>query len=436
MFRRLIVLASTALLTGTLAGCGNTDSWVEARAAPGWSAQYADAANSSYAGVDGADALRLQWTRSVKGDLAAQVALGSTGATNYLAANAQTPAGCSLMVWEADNNARQRWCTRLWQGGGLSSPLFDGFDNLYIGQPGAMLSFPPTQWIRWRQPVIGMPTTPRILTPGRLLVVTHLGQVLVFDAHRGTVLGNPLDLVAGVDPTDSQRGLADCRLSRPRCPVASAPAFAAAADIVVVNLWQPDAQTPVLVGLRYNPDQRPVLSEAWTSDAVKAGAIASPVASADGSTVYVNGRDNRLWAINAADGTPKWSTPLKFLPQTPPSVSPDGLVIAGGGPGASLVAIRDRGDHADVLWTRDDVEPLTTSSRAGAHVAYAVVRDGPDDQDGQALLVFDPADGRTRNSYPLPEATGWPVGVSVGHDRHVVAATSSGQVYGFTPETG
>ena len=70
------------------------------------------------------------------------------------------------MVWETDNNARQRWCTRLVQGGGASSPLLDGFDNLYIGQPGAMMSFPPTQWIRWRQPVIGMPTTPRILAPG------------------------------------------------------------------------------------------------------------------------------------------------------------------------------------------------------------------------------------------------------------------------------
>ena len=115
MFRRLIVLASTALITGALAGCGNTDSWVEAHAASGWPAQYGDAANSSYAGVAGADALNLEWSRSVKGELAAAVALGSG---HYLAVNAQTPAGCSLMVWETDNNARQRWCTRLWQGGG------------------------------------------------------------------------------------------------------------------------------------------------------------------------------------------------------------------------------------------------------------------------------------------------------------------------------
>ena len=427
MFQRLIVLAFTALITGVLAGCGNTDSWVEAHAASGWPAQYGDAANSSYADVVGADALNLEWTRSVKGDLAAAVALGSG---HYLAVNAQTPAGCSLMVWEVDNNARQRWCTRLWQGGGFSSPLFDGFDNVYVGQPGTMMSFPTTQWFRWRRPVIGMPTTPRILAAGQLLVVTHLGQVLVFDAHRGTVIGTPLDLVAGVNPTDSERGLADCGLSRPRCPIASAPAFAASAGIVTIGVWQPDAPASVLVGLKYNAKQNPVLSRAWTSDAVKAGVIASPVASADGSTIYVNGRDNKLWAINTADGKPKWSTPLGFLPQTPPSVSPEGLIISGGGPDTKLVAIRDGGDHADVAWTRDDVAPLTTSSHAGAHVAYSVVRDG---DNGQALLVFDPADGHTVNSYPLPEATGWPVGVSVGQDRRVVAATSTGQVYGFEP---
>jgi outer membrane protein assembly factor BamB len=428
VFRRLIVLAFTALITGALAGCRNTDSWVEAHAASGWPAQYGDAANSSYADVAGAEALNLEWTRSVKGELGASAALGSGG---YLAVNAQTPAGCSLMVWEADNNARQRWCTRLWQGGGSSSPLFDGFDNLYVGQPGLMQSFPLTQWVRWRKPVIGMPTTPRILTPGHLLVVTHLGQVLVFDAQRGTVNGTPLDLVAGIDPTHSERGLADCRLSRPLCPVPSAPAFAASLGIVTIGVWQPGAEASELVALKYNAGQNPVLSPAWTSDSVPGGVLASPVASADGSTFYVNGRDQRLWALGAADGKPKWSTPLDFLPQTPPSVSPDGLIISGGGPDAKLVAVKDAGDHAEAAWARDDVAPLTTSSQAGAHVAYSIVRQGGH---GQALLVFDPADGRTINSYPLPEATGWPVGVSVGHDRRVVTATSDGQVYGFQPE--
>lgn len=428
MLRRITALAATALITGVIAGCGTTDSWVEARAATGWSAQYGDAANSSHSPVNGADSLRLEWIRSVKGDLAAQVALGSG---NYLAVNSQTAGGCSLMVWEADNRARQRWCTRLVQGGGIAGPLLDGFDNVYIGQPGAVLAFPSTQWIRWRKPVIGLPMTMRMLSPGNLLVVTHLGQVLVFDAHRGTVVGTSLDLVAGVDPTDSERGLDDCRLARRECPVAAAPAFSESTGIVVLTLWEPGADRPVLVGLRYRPGQTPVLTREWTSDAGGEGPLASPVLSADGSTVYVNGRDERLWALDSEDGSEKWSVPLDYLAQTPPSVTPDGLVVAGGGPGARLVAVHDTGEQGEEAWSREDTSPLSTSSVAG--VGYTVVRDDGQDAAGMSLVVFDLGDGRTLNSYPLPGATGWPVGVSIGHDRRVVAATSDGRVYGFTP---
>ncbi|MCV7138789.1 outer membrane protein assembly factor BamB family protein [Mycolicibacterium fortuitum] len=426
MFRRYLAPAVAVLFTGLLAGCENTDSWVDAQAAQGWSAQYGDAANSSYVRSRGPEALRLEWSRSVKGELGAQVALS---ADNRLAVNAQTAGGCSLMVWEADNNARQRWCTRLVLGGGWSSPLFDGFDNVYIGQPGTILSFPPTQWIRWRQPVIGMPTTPRLLDDGQLLVVTHLGQVLVFNGHRGTVEGTPMDLVSGVDPTDSQRGLGDCQPARSRCPVAAAPAFSHQTRIVVLSVWQPGAEAPVLMGLRYHPGEETLLTQEWTSTAVGRGPLASPVLSADGATVYVNGRDQKLWALNSADGTPKWSVPLNYLAQTPPSVSPDGLIVAGGGPEAKLTAVRDTGDHGEIAWTRDDVVPLTTSSRADG-VGYTVAREGGH---GQSLLVFDTGDGHTLNSYPVPEATGWPVGVSIGHNHRIVTATSDGQVYGFAP---
>ncbi len=440
MFGRIIATVVTALITGVLAGCGNTDSWVDARAATSWAAQYGNAENSSYSPVRAADTLRLEWTRSVKGGLSARAAVSSD---NELALNSQTAGGCSLMVWESNNHARQRWCTRIVQGGPggpQSSPLFDDFDNLYVGQPGTVLSFPTTQWVRWRRPVIGMPMTPRILSPGSLLVVTHLGQVLVFDAHRGNVTGNSLDLVAGLDPTDSKRGLDDCRLAGPECPVAAAPAFSDETNTVVVTLWEPGAKTPVLVGLRYRPGNTPLLTREWTSHAVGDGPLASPVLSADGSTVYVNGRDERLWALNSDDGTEKWSVPLNYLAQTPPSVTPDGLIVAGGGPGARLVAIRDTGDRGDEVWSRDETSPLSTSSLAG--VGYTVVRDGTadatstdnsDNPAGMTLVVFDLGDGHTINSYRLPGATGWPVGVSIGHDRRLVAATSDGRVYGFAP---
>jgi outer membrane protein assembly factor BamB len=200
--------------------------------------------------------------------------------------------------------------------------------------------------------------------------------------------------------------------------------------MVVLGLWEPDADAPVLVGMRYREGGKPQLNREWTSTAVGGGPLASPVLSADGQTVYVNGRDNRLWALDSANGESKWSVDLGFQPQTPPSVTPDGLIVAGGGPDARLTAVRDDGDGGEVVWTRDDVEPLSTSSRAGADVAYTVARDG---HHGMTLLVFDPADGHTVNSYPLPQATGYPVGVSVGHDRRVLTATSDGQVYAFAP---
>lgn len=427
MLRRLVALMSTAVVLGVTTGCTDTDSWVDAAPAPGWSAQYGDAANSSYTPTDGARDLEPAWTRSVKGELGAAVALGNDG---ILAANAQSEAGCSLMVWENDNNGRQRWCTRLWPGGGFAGPLLDGFDNVYVGQPGAILSFPPTQWIRWRQQVIGMPQTPRLLGGGRLLVSTHLGQVLVFDAHRGTVVGNAIDLVEGVNPTDSERGLADCAPGRPQCPVAAAPAFSADSGLIVLAVWQPGAPESTLVALRYRADHTPQLVQEWTSDAVAGGVLAAPVLSADGDTVYVNGRDRSLWALNAADGTVKWSLPLGFLAHTPPSVSPDGTIVTGGGPDTELLGITDSGDRGDEQWRRTDVETLTSASQAGAETAYTVVST---DDDGMALLVFDPRDGQTVNRYPLPDADGFPVGVSVGADRAVVVATSTGRIYSFRP---
>ena len=428
MLRRLLALSSAVLLTGIIAGCGDTDSWVESTAAPGWSAQYANAENASYTTTEGAAALTPGWSRSVKGELGAAAALGADG---ELALNGQTTNGCSLMVWENDNNGRQRWCTRMVLGGGFAGPLFDGFNNLYVGQPGLMLSYPPTQWVRWRTNVIGMPTTPRFVRSGQLLVVTHLGQVLVFDSHRGVVSGTPLDLVDGIDPTDATRGLADCRQSLPDCPVASAPAFSATSGLAVIGVWQPGERTSVLTALRYQPGQTPLLSLEWTSGAVEAGVLGSPVLSPDGRTVYVTGRDRRLWALDTADGEPRWSVALGFQPQTPPTVGPGASLIAGGGPDTRLVGMKDLGDRAEVTWRRDDITPLSTSSQAGDRVAYTVVAAAP----GQlSLLVFDPADGgRTLNSYPLEQAGGYPVGVSVGHDRRVVVATSAGQVYSFDP---
>ena len=189
-------------------------------------------ATAATADVDGAETLRWTGRDRSRASLGAAVALGSG---SYLAANAQTAGGCSLMVWESDNRGRQRWCTRLVQGGDLSSPLFDGFDNLYVGQPGTMLSFPPTQWIRWRKPVIGLPMTPRILDPD---------QPVGGDAPRAGAGVRRAPRRRGRHVAGSRRGrrphrfaarTADCAHGRSRCPVAAAPAFSPATGIIVVG---------------------------------------------------------------------------------------------------------------------------------------------------------------------------------------------------------
>ena len=102
-------------------------------------------------------------------------------------------------------------------------------------------------------------------------------------------------------------------------------------------------RAPVLVGLRYRPGQTPVLTREWTSDAVGGGPLGSPVLSADGSTVYVNGRDERaVGAQHRGRQAEMVGRRWTIQPQTPPSVSPDGLIVAGGGPDAKLVAHQGR----------------------------------------------------------------------------------------------
>src|SRR6202011_3595660 len=111
-----------------------------------------------------------------------------------------------------------------------------------------------------------------------------------------------------------------------------------------------------------------------------------------------------------------------------------GLSVRAAPPTPRLVAVKDAGDHAQQVWRRNDVSPLSTSSLAGQGVGYVVVTGGPGEgARGMSLLVFDPGSGRTLGNFPLPEATGYQVGVSAGHARRVVTATSDGQVYSFAP---
>ena len=137
--------------------------------------------------------------------------------------------------------------------------------------------------------------------------------------------------------------------------------------------------------------------------------------SADGSTVYVNGRDGKLWALDSRRRQGEMVGAAGLLSRRHRRRSaPDGLIVAGGGPDTRLVAVRDAGDHADVIWRRDDItaadhRPARPAARSPTPWCGTATT-------GLALLVFDPADGRTVNSYPLPEADRLP-GRGLGRPR-------------------
>ncbi len=94
--------------------------------------------------------------------------------------------------------------------GGFAGPLFDGFRQPLRRQPGAIISFPPTQWTRKQS--IGR--RPPSAVSGAWPAHTPGAAAEKFDTRRGMVVGSPV-LVDGIDPTDATRGLADCA---PGCP--------------------------------------------------------------------------------------------------------------------------------------------------------------------------------------------------------------------------
>ena len=308
VFRRFIVLASTALITGVLAGCGNTDSWVEERPAAGWPAQYGDASNSSYAATAGADTLR-PGVDAIGQGRAGRRRLRS-GRAAIWPSTPRPLGGCSLMVWETDNNARQRWCTRLCAGRRRRPARCSTASTTSTSaSPGAMHVVPADPVDPVAQAGDRHADRPHeFSSPGQLLVVTHLGQVLVFDAHRGSGRGHaagsgrrrrPHRLAARAGRLSAGAGPA--ARSRPRRRSRRRPGWSCS------GCGSPAPTRRFWSACATGPARARCSAGEWTSDAVGGGPLASPVLSADG---------RRCTSTAATDGCGRW---------TPPTASRNGL---------------------------------------------------------------------------------------------------------------
>lgn len=429
--RRAAVLAATAAFA--VSACGSDG---DSATAGAWSGRYSDSRNTSSTSTAGLDDVAFSWTRPTGGMVGSPVTVAPNG---QIFVTAATDAGCNLFAFQIDRG-RKRWCTRLGPGVTDISPLTDEHANIYVGEDSGFLSFNEHGQRRWRIPVSGTPRTAQFAGDGNLVVVTHFGQISIVDPQTGQLRAPLFDLLPlpGIeDGTNVPRragdhGLAGCFGGSPDCPVATTPAVDPATGRIVTTLWRPGADRAALVGLRYTGGDDAAVAEEWSLDDLPGGAVTGPVLSADGATVYVHDGDGTLWAIDAGTGAPRWSHDPGFVPSTGPAVASDGtLLTAAGGDSGPLVAVRDTGDGAELLWRRDDVRQLGVPALTSNGRGYTVV----EGDDGPAALVFDIADGTTLDEEPLEGAAGFSPGTAVGPNGELVTVTVPGDLYVFASPT-
>jgi outer membrane protein assembly factor BamB len=305
---------------------------------------------------------------------------------------------------------------------------------VYVCDDGAVNAFNYLGQPRWRTPVAGVPVSMQFTGDGGLLSITQSGQVDVLSRQTGNrvvptvqLLGEPdfLDYPNLTRPASGQ-GLDDCATGGPQCAVANISALDEATGRFFVTVWKPGAPTAALVALRYGDNK---IEQQWRADILTDGSATSPTLSADSATVYVGDNSKRLIAVDAADGRTKWVRGLEWVPRGGISVSDDGLIIPSGDSGY-LLALRDTGSTAEIVWERKDLTLRGAPVQTAGGIGYTAAAIG----DGLSLITFDTETGTTVDSDVLPDAKGSTTGTSIGAKGEVVLATRIGELFVFKPE--
>jgi len=97
------------------------------------------------------------------------------------------------------------------------------------------------------------------------------------------------------------------------------------------------------------------------------------------------------------------------------------------------MAIQDAGDHAELLWARDDVGSHGITPQRGTDRAYAVV--GNIGQlFGIRLLVIDARTGATLDEEPISPTGSVTVGTTMSEDGYVYVPGFTSGIWGFAPD--
>ena len=421
----------TAVSALVVTGCG-ADPQITERYSAGWPAAHGDDRNSNTSPVTGSRSTDLAWSRPLGAPSSTAASIASNG---QISATTHSVSGCNLWSFQMDTG-RKRWCIRLGSGVAFSTPLVDRHTNVYVGEDGAMNSFNANGQLRWRTIVSGTPISAQFTGDGNVLFVTQVGVVSVLSPQTGKEIVPSYQLVPAPTADQGQnvplpppgQGLDQCVTGSPACPVGSVPAIDLDSGSIYLEVWRPGRTQPDLVALRYDGG---TLTEVWSSDAIPGGGVSSPVLSGDGSTVYVTDRHGSLWAVDAATGRPRWQHDIGYVAVGGPSVSSDGMILPATGDGTGhLMALRDVGDRAELVWERTDLRLRGTPVQAAGSTGYTVVSG---DTGGLTTVTFDTATGDTLDQDPLLDAQGTAVGTSIGPNGEVLVSTLFGELFAMKP---
>ncbi|GAC56177.1 hypothetical protein GOHSU_04_00460 [Gordonia hirsuta DSM 44140 = NBRC 16056] len=421
-----------AVLGLLLSACSDGHQEVRALPGAGWPMYGGDNANANYTPLTAANGLALSWSRETGGPITTPVTLNPHG---ELGVTAATEAGCNLFIF-GRTGGRKNWCKKMAAGVTRNAPSFDQNSQPFIGESSMLLAFNGGGNIRWRMPVIGLPVSVKFAGPGGVLMVTNQGQILLLDAQTNVFRAPEVRLWPDADPEQPLAGIAECTTGGPGCAVSAPPAVDESRERFYLNFVPPGASAARLTAMSYGRPDAPSdfaheISQRWQVE-VPGGMMGPPALSADGGTVYAFGRDGRLHAFDADDGTERWNHDLGGFGFATLTVSPDGVIIPAGGIGAPLTILRDHGDRVEVRALRRDLKTVSLATQTGADTAWTVVRTGGA-ADPLDLIEVSTTDGATKRTLRLPGATGFTTGVAVSQYGDLAVAANNGEVFYFSP---
>ncbi|HUD52492.1 PQQ-binding-like beta-propeller repeat protein [Parvibaculum sp.] len=412
--------AALLLSAGLLAASGAYAGEVSAYG-PGWSTAHADASNTNYVPVAGIRDLKLAWQR----DLGGSINLGATSDPTGRVYVTTSGEGCHLYVLDRDTG-ETIWCSdKLDRFAVSSSALIDRDGHAYLADSKAMHAFDRDGKILWETPIVGVPLSAQFTPSGHLIFTTNIGRIYVLRRDTGALVLPSIELIPGA-VFDPSKGRA-CMRGTEDCPSANTLAVDKTGRFFF-TFWEPGKKNAGLRAMQYRDGPKPSIELLWVNDSLPGGSASSPVLSADGTRVYVNDNVESIHAIDTATGKNIWSFAVGYEAGGCAAVTPEGLIMPAGGGKGVIMALADKGDHAEQVWRLDTAINRGIPTQVAGNISYAAVAAGMADND---LLVLDTKTGAELDRERLPGKPFFTIGTTVGPDGTVYVPTIRGQIYAY-----